>query len=467
MFSCVFHKLFLRLTTEVLQNMFLKKLKNLSGMQLIALGFALLILGGALLLMLPVSSRDGSATPFLTALFTATSAGCVTGLIVVDTYTHWSLFGQLVILLMIQIGGLGFITVGTAVSMLLGKKIGLKQRGWIRESFNVLDIGGTVRLIRRVLKGTLLIEGIGALLLLIRFYPRMGLVQGIYYSIFHSVSAFCNAGFDLMGKYEPFSSFTAYYDDVLVNFTLIALILAGGFGFFCWNDIAEHKFHFRKYALQTKMMLCASAVLIFGGALLFYLIEGNRLYADMDTTGKICASFFSAVTPRTAGFNTTDIGGLSDAGKLLSIILMFIGGGSGSTAGGVKVGTIFVLVLFVRSTLLRSQGTNIFGRRIESETILKASAVICTNLFFSLSCTLLLCASQGFPMTDAMLEVVSAISTVGMTAGLTAQLHTFSKIIIIFLMYLGRVGSLSFALSFTDRKKIAHIMQPAEKINIG
>ena len=447
--------------------MLTKKLKNLSGMQLIALGFFILILIGTLLLMLPVSSRQREVTPFLTALFTATSAGCVTGLILVDTYTHWSLFGQLVILCLIQIGGLGFITVGTAVSMILRRKIGLKQRGWIRESFNVLDIGGVVRLIKRVINGTLLIEGLGALLLFTRFFPRMGFLQGLYYSIFHSISAFCNAGFDLMGKYQAFSSFTAYYDDPVVTFTLIALILLGGLGFFCWSDIVDHKFHFRKYALQTKMVLSASVVLVFGGALLFYLIEGNELYAGMTLTGKICSSFFSAVTPRTAGFNTTDIGGLSDAGKLLSIILMFIGGGSGSTAGGVKVGTVFVLVLYLRSTLLRSPGTNIFGRRIESDTITKASAVFCTNLFFALAGTLFLCATQHFDLADATLEVVSAVSTVGMTAGLTTKLNTLSRLVIIFLMYLGRVGSLSFALSFTDHKKIAHVMQPAEPINIG
>ena len=447
--------------------MFTKKLKNLSGMQLIAIGFFILILLGTLLLMMPFSSRSREMTPFLTALFTATSASCVTGLVVVDTYTHWSLAGQLILLCLIQIGGLGFITVGTAVSLILRKKIGLKQRGWIRESFNVLDIGGVVRLIQCVLKGTVLIEGTGALLLFSRFYPRMGFLQAFYYSIFHSISAFCNAGFDLMGKYKAFSSFTAYYDDPVVTFTLIALILLGGLGFFCWSDIAAHKFHFKKYALQTKMVLSASAVLVFGGALLFYLIEGNALYAGMTPTGKLCASFFSAVTPRTAGFNTTDIGGLSDAGKLLSIILMFIGGGSGSTAGGVKVGTVFVLVLYLRSTLLRSPGTNIFGRRIDSDTVNKASAVFCTNLLFSLFGTLVLCATQHFPMADAALEVVSAVSTVGMTAGLTTQLNTVSQLMIIVLMYLGRVGSLSFALSFTDHKKIAHVMQPAESINIG
>lgn len=447
--------------------MFLKNFKKLSGMQLIAIGFFLLIMMGTFLLMLPVSSKSGTSTPFMTALFTATSASCVTGLILEDTYTHWSTFGQLVLLLLIQIGGLGFITMGTAVSLMLRRKIGLKERGWIKESFNVLDIGGVVRLIRLVLKGSLLFEGVGALLLFTRFYPRMGLGQSLYYSIFHSISAFCNAGFDLMGRYEQFSSFTAYYDDPIVSFTLCGLILIGGIGFIVWSDLARHKWHFRKYTLQTKMVLSASVVLVFGGALLFYIIEGDRLFAGMGITGKICSSFFCAVTPRTAGFNTTDIGGLSEGGKLLTIILMFIGGGSGSTAGGVKMATIFVLLLHLRSTLSRATGTNIFGRRIEDSTVTKASALLCTYLFCSLAATLALCTMQDFAIGDALFEVVSAICTVGMSTGITGDLNLISQMLIAFLMYIGRLGSLSFALSFTDHKKLTHIMQPVERINIG
>ena len=444
-----------------------KRIKNLSGMQLIALGFFLLILCGAFMLMLPIASRDGTVTPFTTALFTATSSTCVTGLILVDTYTHWSIFGQLVILLLIQIGGLGFITLGTAVSLILRRKIGLAQRGWIKESFNVLDIGGVVRLIRRVLKGTLFFEGLGAIILAIRFYPRMGLIQSIYYGIFHSISAFCNAGFDLMGKYEQFSSFTSYYDDPVVNFTICGLILIGGIGFIVWSDLAEHKWHFHKYALQTKMVLTASTVLVLGGALLFYLLEGNRLYADMSMTGKICSALFNAVTPRTAGFNTTDTSALSEGSKLLTIILMFIGGGSGSTAGGVKVATIFVLLLHLRSTLMRSMGTNIFGRRIEDATVTKAAALLCTYLFCILTATLAICGMQNFAIGEALFEVTSALCTVGMTTGITGQLNLMSQLIIVFLMYIGRLGSLSFALSFTDHKKLTHITQPVERINIG
>lgn len=447
--------------------MLVQKLKKLSGMQLIAVGFFLIIMTGTLFLMLPISSRTGEWTSFMTALFTATSASCVTGLILVDTFTHWSMFGQLVIIGLIQIGGLGFITLGTAVSLILRRKIGLKERGWIKESFNVLDIGGVVRLIKRVIKGTLIFEGLGALLLFLRFFPQMGFWQSLYYGIFHSISAFCNAGFDLMGRYEQYSSFTSYYNDPVVSFTLCGLILIGGIGFFVWGDIADHKWHFRKYALQTKMVLSATVLLVFGGAFLFYILERNGLYADMDATGVICSSFFNAVTPRTAGFNTTDTGALSEGGKLLTIILMFIGGGSGSTAGGVKMATVFVLLLYLRSTLLRTTGTNIFGRRIEDRIITKASALLCTYLFFSLAATLALCGMQGFPIGDALFEVVSAICTVGMSTGLTGQLNLASQLIIAFLMYIGRLGSLSFALSFTDHKKLTHVMQPVEKINIG
>lgn len=443
-----------------------RKFNRLSGMQLMAVGFLLLILIGSLLLMLPVSSRNGTSTPFLTALFTSASASCVTGLILVDTYSHWSLFGQLVLISLIQIGGLGFITLGTAVSLVLRKKIGLKQRGWIRESFNVLDIGGIVLMLKRVLKGTVFFEGVGALLLFLRFYPRMGFVRGVYYGVFHSISAFCNAGFDLMGRYGS-SSFTDYYDDPLVTFTLCALILIGGIGFFVWSDLSVHKWHVRRYSLQTKMVLSVSVVLVFGGALFFYLVEGNRLYADMSLTGKICSSFFSAVTPRTAGFNTTDVGALSEGGKLFTIILMFIGGGSGSTAGGVKMATVFVLLLHLRSTLLRTEGTNIFGRRIDDATVTKASALLCTYLFFSLAATLIICSIQNSVIGDTLFEVLSAVCTVGMTTGLTGQLLPVSQLLIIFLMYIGRLGSLSFALSFTDHKKPAHIMQPVEEINIG
>ncbi|MBO5371730.1 MAG: Trk family potassium uptake protein [Lachnospiraceae bacterium] len=447
--------------------MFGKITKKFSGMQLIAGGFFLIILTGTLLLMLPFSAKSGEFTPFLSALFTATSATCVTGLIVVDTFSHWTTLGQIIILTLIQIGGLGFISIGATAAMLLGKKIGLKERGLIQESFNVIEIRGMVRLTKQVILGTIFFESLGALILSACFIPKMGFSQGIYYGIFHSISAFCNAGFDLMGRYTPFSSLTGYYDHPVVLVTIMLLILIGGLGFIVWNDIYKHKWHFKKYALHTKIVISATFILVFGGALFFYLIENNRLFSDMTLTGKLLSSLFCAVTPRTAGFNTVDVAALTDGSKLLTIILMFIGGAPGSTAGGVKVTTIVVLLVFLKSNLTRTVGSNIFGRRLEDEALRKAAAVFCTNLFLALTAVIFICGTQNFNGIDALLEVFSAIGTVGMTAGLTTQLNGVSQIVIILLMYLGRVGSLSFAMSFTDKKKIAHVMQPAEKINIG
>ncbi len=447
--------------------MFGKFEKRMSGTQMIALGFLLLIFIGTILLMLPVSSRNGEWTPFMTALFTSTSATCVTGLILVDTFTHWSIFGQLVLLVLIQIGGLGFITIGITVSLMLRKKIGLKQRGLIKESLNTLEIGGVVRLVRRVIGGTVLFELSGALILTLRFLKDMDVLHAIYYGIFHSISAFCNAGFDLMGRYSPFSSITRFYNDPVVILTISALILIGGIGFFVWNDIKEHGLHFRRYALQTKMVLSATAVCLIGGTLLFYLFERNRLFADMSFKEQLLNSFFCAVTPRTAGFNAVDNGALSESSKFLSIIFMFIGGAPGSTAGGVKVTTIFVLLLSVRSTLTRTTGTNIFGRRLEESIITKSAVVLMFQLTLALSATLAITAISGYPVIDVAFEAFSALDTVGMSTGITSSLSTSCHIILILLMYLGRLGSLSFALSFTDKKRIAHVMQPVEKINVG
>lgn len=447
--------------------MFGKFEKRMSGTQMIALGFLLLIFIGTILLMLPVSSRNGEWTPFMTALFTSTSATCVTGLILVDTFTHWSIFGQLVLLVLIQIGGLGFITIGITVSLLLRKKIGLKQRGLIKESLNTLEIGGVVRLVRRVIGGTVLFELSGALILTLRFLKDMDVLHAIYYGIFHSISAFCNAGFDLMGRYSPFSSITRFYNDPVVILTISALILIGGIGFFVWNDIKEHGLHFRCYALQTKMVLSATAVCLIGGTLLFYLFERNRLFANMSFGEQLLNSFFCAVTPRTAGFNAVDNGALSESSKFLSIIFMFIGGAPGSTAGGVKVTTIFVLLLSVRSTLTRTTGANIFGRRLEESVITKSAVVLMFQLTLALSATLAITAISGYPVIDVAFEAFSALDTVGMTTGITSSLSTSCHIILILLMYLGRLGSLSFALSFTDKKRIAHVMQPVEKINVG
>lgn len=436
-------------------------------MQIIALGFFLIIMTGTLLLMLPISSRAGTWTGFWDSLFTATSATCVTGLVMVDTYVHWNLFGQLVILTMIQIGGLGFMTVGVLFSLVIHRKIGLRERGVLSESVNAIQIGGIVHLVKKILMGTLIIEGTGALLLSIRFCGELGFARGIYYGIFHSISAFCNAGFDLMGYQGEFSSLVNYSGDWLVNLTIMSLVIIGGIGFLVWDDLTQKKFRFRKYRVHTKIVLITTFILVFGGALLFYLFESGNLARGMGPGETFLTCMFDSVTPRTAGFNTTDIAQLSDSSKLLSIILMFIGGSPGSTAGGIKTTTFVVFLLYVRANIKRTRGVNIFRRRIDEDAIKKASAVACTNLVLALSAALLICGVQGMDLRDVLLETFSAISTVGMSTGITRDFVTVSKAAVIVLMYCGRVGSLSMALSFTEKKKMSPVELPEEKILIG
>ena len=375
--------------------------RHVSQTQFIAYGFFCIIITGTLLLMLPFASRDGQSEPFLNCLFTATSASCVTGLVVADTWSQWSLFGQLVILTMIQIGGLGFITVGVFISIVLRRKIGLKERGLMMESVNTLQIGGVVRLAKKIIIGTCIFEGTGAVLLAIRFIPQFGFLRGLFYGIFHSISAFCNAGFDLMGGQTPYSSFVAYYDDWLVNLVIMSLIIIGGIGFIVWDDLSRNKLHFRKYMLQTKIVLVTTAILVFGGGLLFYLLERNHLLVGMNTSGKILTSLFSSVTARTAGFNTTDTAALTDGSKLLTIILMFIGGSPGSTAGGIKTTTLVVLLLCVHSNIKQTYGINIFGRRLENDAVKRAGTILTINLLLAVTASLAIMAIQplGFPIS--------------------------------------------------------------------
>ena len=344
----------------------LRKIKNnMTRTQMIALGYFLLIALGTLLLMLPAASKTGEKTNVLTALFTATSATCVTGLVVVDTGTYWSVFGQCVILGLIQIGGLGFVTIGVLFATVLNRKITLRTRGLLQESMNVSQMGGVVRLAKLALRGTAVIELTGAFLLSLRFVPEFGVIKGIGFGIFHSISAFCNAGFDLMGADKGvYSSFTSYAGDALVNLVIMILIVVGGIGFLVWDDIFVHGRHFRKYALHTKLALSVTAVLIFGGAGLFFLFERGNLLAGFGLKESILASLFSSVTARTAGFNTIDTAGLTTSSKLLTMVLMFIGGSPGSTAGGIKTTTLIVLLIFVRANLRHSRGCNIFGRRL-------------------------------------------------------------------------------------------------------
>ena len=440
---------------------------RLNQVQYIALGFFFIILAGSLILTLPIASQSGEWTPFLNSMFTATSATCVTGLVVYDTFTHWNVFGQLVILLLIQIGGLGFITVGVGFSMAFRRRIGLRQRDLLKESINAMEIGGIVKLSRKIFIGTALCEGVGALLLATRFIPEFGLVKGIYYSIFHAISAFCNAGFDLMGGQQPYASFTAYATDPVINITLMLLIIVGGLGFVVWSDVVSKRFRWKNYSLHTKMVISVTLLLIFGGALFLFLFEQGGTISGMSTGDQILASLFGSVTARTAGFNTVDTGALQPESKLLTIALMFIGGSPGSTAGGVKTTTIAVILIYVISNLRGESGCNVFHRRIGDEVIKRASMVFCLNLFLGLTSVTLILATSNLHMSDVLFEVYSAISTVGMTTGITRDLNVVGRIVIIILMYCGRIGSMTFALSLVAKPEAKGLSLPEEKITIG
>lgn len=433
----------------------------------IALGFFIIIIVGTLLLMLPISSRSGEWTSLVNALFTATSATCVTGLVVFDTYQYWSIFGQLVIIVLIQIGGLGFITFGVGFSMFLKRKIGLARRNLIQESVSALKLAGVVKLVKKIIIGTAIFEGIGAVLLAIRFVPKMGLLVGIYNAVFHSISAFCNAGFDLMGRYEQYSSLTAYSSDIVINITIMLLIIIGGLGFIVWDDIWHNRLNFKKYSLHSKIVLISTTVLVFGSAILFGIFENNNLMQNMNPLEKVLASLFASVTARTAGFNTIDLGAMTQSSKLLTDVLMFIGGSPGSTAGGVKTTSIVVMIFYIGANLRGIQGVNVLGRRISEEDVKKASVVIGINLGMAVIALIAITASQNVNMDDLLLEVFSAIATVGLSTGVTRQLTVSSKLVIIFLMYCGRIGSTTFATSFIGNKRRAPIQYPEERINVG
>lgn len=443
------------------------KKPNFTYSQISAISFMSIILVGALLLTLPISSRSGEATPFIDALFTSASATCVTGLVVYDTYTHFSLFGQIVILSLIQIGGLGFMIIATLFSLMLKRKIGLKERGMLQESVSTIHIGGIVRLTKHILFGTVIFEAIGAIILALRFYPDMGLKQGLYNGVFHSISAFCNAGFDLMGRFEPSSSLTLYSGDIVVNLVIMSLIVVGGVGFLVWEDIFTNKLKFCKYRLHTKIVLVVTAALIIVPAIIFYSIERTNSFAGMGTTESWLASFFQSITPRTAGFNTVNIAELSEGSILLTIILMVIGGSPGSTAGGVKTTSFAVIILSLIASIRHTEDINVFNRRLERDVIKKAYDVITIYFMCCALAVLLICALQPFGLKEVFFEVVSALSTVGMSTGITPDLNSLSKFIITLLMFFGRVGSLSVALVFSEKKEYIPIRKPVEKISIG
>jgi len=444
----------------------LRKYK-LSHVQIIALGFILMILAGTLLLMLPISSQDGRAAPFREAFFTATSASCVTGLVLRDTATAWTPFGQVVILLMIQLGGLGFMTIATMFYLVLRKRMGLRQRELMVESINTTQIGGIMKLTKKILIGTGCFELIGALLLAIRFIPMHGLGKGLWYSVFHSISAFCNAGFDLMGYIDPFCSLVPFWDDLLVNFTLIALITLGGLGFLVWDDLWTNRLSWKRYRLHTKLVLVTSAILTFGGALLIFLLEKNATGEGLSAGNRLLTALFASVSARTAGFNTVDLAAQTDATKLVTILLMLVGGSPGSTAGGVKTVSVAAIVLFAVASFRGQSAPTAFGRSIPESARKKAYNVLFFNFGLAILAAILLCGTQGFDLADVLMETVSAISTVGSSTGITRELSGFCTYVIVALMYLGRVGSVSFAVALLEKRAQPPVRYPEETIIVG
>lgn len=436
--------------------------RRLTSSQIIVLGFLGAILLGAFLLMLPISTADGKGATFADAVFTATSATCVTGLVVQDTATYWSYFGQAVILLLIQIGGMGVVTFAVAITVASGKKLGLMQRSTMQEAISAHQMGGIVQLTGFILKTSAIIEVTGAALLAPAFIKEFGVGKGIWYSFFHSISAFCNAGFDLMGVKEKYSSLTSFSDNPLVNIVIMALIIIGGIGFLVWDDIKTNKFHVRKYRMQTKIVLLTSAVLILLPAVYFFLE-----FAGMDIKSRIFNSLFQSVTTRTAGFNTYDLTKLNSGGISIMIVLMLIGGSPGSTAGGMKTTTFAVVILTAISVFRRKEHTDFAGRSIADSVLRNAIAIVTMYLILFLTGGVVITAVEGLPMMTCMFETASAVGTVGLTLGITPNLSIVSRIILIALMYIGRVGGLTLLFSAVTPGQSSMSRLPQEKLTVG
>lgn len=445
------------------------RLRDISPMKLILGGYCLIILVGSILLALPVSTREGVWTPLTDCFFTATSATCVTGLIRFDTFTHWSLFGQLVILGMIQIGGIGFMTVAILALILMRRKIGLSERSLMQNSISAPQLGGIIHMTKFIALGTVAFEALGALLLSFSFVPRFGWKKGVYFSVFHSISAFCNAGFDLMGGTTgQFSSLTGYVGDWYVNIVIMLLIFIGGLGFFVWYDLGSKRFHLRKLNLQSKMVLSISIGLVVIGTIGFMLLEyHSSAYEGMSVGEKLLASLFQSITARTAGFNTTDYTGMSEAGIFLMIQLMLVGGSTGSTAGGIKTTTFWVLCISIFTTFFRKKNIEAFGRRLEEGITRTASCIFMTYLLMTTTVAILISAMEGLPLLTCLFESVSAMATVGLTLGITPSLGMVSKLLLAFLMLCGRVGSITMLLAFSNDKRASSSRLPLEKVQVG
>lgn len=439
-----------------------KPKKKLSSSQIIIMGFAALILAGALLLLLPFSTADGKGASISDALFTATSAVCVTGLVVQDTATYWSPFGQAVLLALIQVGGLGIITMAIAVSLVSGKRISLRQRAVMQDAISAQQVGGIIRIVGFALRMTLIFEAIGAACLAPAMIRDFGVGRGIWYSFFHSISAFCNAGFDLMGVREPFSSFTGYAASPSVNLTLIMLIIIGGIGFFVWDDVKTNKFRAKRYRMQTKVVLVTSLILIVLPALYLFFFEMNELPLGE----RIFASIFQSVTLRTAGFNTADLSKIGGPGLVIMILMMLVGGSPGSTAGGMKTTTLAVLFSTLISVFRRKEETTFFGRRIENEVVRSAVALLILYLTLCIGGAVVISLVEDLPILTCLFETASAVGTVGLTLGITPALGLASRIILILLMYLGRVGGLTIIFA-AIRADLRASQFPKEKLTVG
>ncbi len=443
---------------------------KLSVWQILALAYLLGTILGSILLILPFATKSGQSTSYLNALFTSVSAVCITGLSPYDINTHWTLFGQLVILFLIQASGLGFMTIVSAAFLIFKRNMSAgSKNAFILDSRG--NANGVLVLLRRIVVGTLLCETVGALLLMIRFIPDFGAGKGIYFSIWHSISAFCNAGFDLMGSASgEFVSLTGYATDPLVTLTLTGLIILGGLGFCVWGDVIDCRFNFKKFQLNTKAVLAVNFVLIVSGTALFLLFErDNPSYAGYNFGEKLLVSIFNAATPRTAGFATTDSSTLSDSGVLLTVILMFIGGGSGSTAGGIRVGTFAVIVMGMLAVFRGRRDINIGKKRIDYSLLSQALAILAACLMMVMMGTLVICAIEpsSIGLKEILFECVSALSNAGLSMSVTPRLTAASRVIIIILMYAGRVGILTLALALGEKRTADEIRKPVDTLLIG
>lgn len=441
---------------------------KLNPSHFLILWFGITILTGATLLNLPFASVDGNSIGFIDALFTSASAVCVTGLIVVNTAVHWTLFGKIVILILIQIGGLGIMTMATLIAFLLGRRITLKDRLLIREELNATTLQGIVLLTKRVLIMTIGIELIGAIFLSFTFTKELGMLKGIWYSIFHAVSAFCNAGFDITGN-----SLVDYSGDVIINVTVMALIIFGGIGFYVVMEVIRER-RFRYFSLHTKLVLIITSILIVSGAILVLAMEYNNpeTLGMLSLKDKILASFFQSVTPRTAGFNTIDTAGLGYGASLFIIIFMFIGGSPGSTAGGIKTTTTGIIIISTYRLVMGYEDVEVLKKRIDAKTTIRALAVATISIFLVTVVTVILSITEinsGFTFHDILFEVTSAFGTVGLSRGLTPHLSAIGRILITFTMFIGRIGPLTiaFAIAQGQDKNKGNYRYPIGKILVG